>query len=217
MADFASISNLNTDLVRKALGGSLFIAEYDVDPLTASTLFATGGTLAALPTGWADGGYMTDDGIRFARSTDSEDITAWQSREPVRSDKTSDSETLQVDFEETSKTTIEMYTGADLSNATTTNGALSWDKPAIPQDRYFRLLAIAVDEIDGDELYIARFYPRCRATDYADQAFAKSGALQWGVTFTTYNDPVLKITRRDFIGGPAFAGLRTKMGFAAEA
>lgn len=213
MADYASVSNLDQSLVRKALTGSLFAAPYTATAITASTLFGVDGTLATLPSGYEDGGITTDEGIRFARSIESEAITGWQFLEEVRSDRTSDSETLSVDFLETKRQTIELYTGADLSAATLTNGALSIQKPALPQDRYVRILAMAVDNIDGDEFYVCRYYPRCKVTDWAEQAFAKAGALQWGMTFTTYVDPVLGYSKDDIIGGPGFTTLAETMGF----
>lgn len=220
MGNFASISNLDQSLVRKALTGSLFCAAYSADAITASNLFTPGptppkGELAVLPTGYGDGGITTDEGIRFARSQENESVTGWQFLEPVREDRTSDSETLQVDFLETSKTTIELYTGADLSAATYTNGALSIKKPALPTDRYFRLLALAVDNVNGKEFYIGRVYPRCKVTGWQDQAFAKAGGLQWGMTFSTYNDPVLGYSKDDLIGGPGFADIAVAMGFPA--
>jgi hypothetical protein len=287
MANFASISNLDQSLVRKALTGSLFVAPYSSAALTAANLFAGARTvtdgatttgsatltsataaftaddigagvsgtgiptnttiiavnsatsvtmsanatatatavsvtitrvgLQALPTGYADGGITTDEGVRFARSQESETITGWQQLEPVREDRTSDSETLQVDFLQTSRTTIELYTGADLSAATYVNGALSIRKPALPTDRYFRLLALAVDNVDGAEFYVARHYPRCKVTGWQDQAFAKAGGLQWGMTFSTYVDPVLEYSKDDMIGGPGFKTLAVAMGLPAVA
>lgn len=216
MANFASVSNLNQALVRKALTGGLFAAPYTADALTAATLFKTDGTLnSPLPTGYKGGGITTDDGLRFARAQEVESLTGWQFREPVREDLTADTETLQVDFMETSKLTIELYTGADLSAATYVNGALSIKKPALPTDRYFRLLALAVDNIDGKEFYVGRFYPRCKVSGWADQAFAKAGGLQWGMTFTTYVDPVLGYSKDDLMGGPGFAALAVQMGLTA--
>jgi len=214
VATYASISKLDSSLVRKALTGSLIIAPYSAAPLTASTLFIAGGGLAAtLPTGYRDAGYLTEDGIRTTRSTESADETAWQSLEPVRSDPTSDSETLQVDLKETNKLAIELFTGADLTGATLVNGALSIKKPALPPSRYYRVLALGVDSIDGQEFYVARFYPRAKVTSWADQAFAKGSAFQWGVTMTTYVDGALGYAKDDLIGGPGFATLATRMGF----
>ena len=215
MATYAQVSKLDQTLVRKALTGSLFIAPYSSVALTASNLFMTGGALAAsLPTGYVDGGTTTDDGLRFSRSTDLEEITGWQFLEPVRSDLTSDSETAQVDFIETNRQTIELYTGIDTTSLTLTNGALTIDKPALPQARYLRLLCLAVDNYNGKEFYVARHYPRVRVTSWADQAFAKGGALSWGATLTAYTDPALGVSKRDFLGGPAFGDLKTAMGFA---
>lgn len=215
MATYAQVSKLDQTLVRKALTGSLFIAPYSANVLTASTLFVTGGALAtSLPTGYADGGTMTDDGLRFSRSTDLDQVTGWQFLEPVRTDLSSDTETAQVDFLETNRQTIELYTGIDTTALTLTNGALTIDKPTLPQARYLRLLCLAVDNYNGKEFYVARHYPRVRVTGWADQAFAKAGALQWGVTLTAYTDPAIGASKRDFIGGPAFADLKTAMGFA---
>lgn len=218
MATYAQVSKLDQTLVRKALTGSLFIAPYSSAALTASTLFTSDGSLVTtLPTGYADGGTTTDDGLRFSRSTDLEEITGWQFLEPVRSDLTSDSETAQVDFIETNRQTIELYTGIDTTPLKLTNGALTIDKPALPQARYLRLLCLAVDNYNGKEFYVARHYPRVRVTSWADQAFAKGGALQWGVTLTAYTDPALGVSKRDFLAGPAFADLKTAMGFANTA
>jgi hypothetical protein len=214
MANFASVSNLNVDLVRKALTGALIVAPYTATALTRSNLFTAGGELATpFVTGYKSGGITTDEGLRFARSTESDTVTGWQYREPVRDDLTSDSETIAVDFLETNKTTIELYTGADLSAVSLTNGAISIQKPALPSASYFRCLALAVDNIQGDELYIARYYPRCRVTAWQEQAFGKAGALQWGMTFTTYVDPVLQYSKDDMIGGPAFETVAEAMGF----
>ncbi|PAX86768.1 phage tail protein, partial [Streptomyces albidoflavus] len=46
------------------------------------------------PTGWVDLGYLYDDGVSMEYSTDSEDITAWQSLSPVRKVLTSVDMTL---------------------------------------------------------------------------------------------------------------------------
>lgn len=225
MAAFASISDLDTRLVRKALTGALFAAPYDSSVvLTTSNLFtayaagppiqASGELVATLPAGYLDGGTTTDEGIRFTRNIDSDSLTGWQFLEPVREDRTSDAETLAVDFLETSRTTMELYLGADLSNKAYTNGAISIRKPALPTDRFWRLLALSVDVYNGKEFYIARHYPRCKVTGWSDQAFQKSGGLQWGMTFATYVDAAVGYSKDDMIGGPAFKDLDTLMGFA---
>lgn len=215
MGNFASISNLNQGLVRKALTGGFYAAPYTTAALTTATLFKTDGTINSPLTGYKSGGITTDDGVRFARAQEKESLTGWQYLEPVREDLTSDSETLQVDFMETNKTSIELYTGADLSNPTYVNGALSIQKPALPQGKYFRVLCIAVDNVNGKEFYIVRAYPRCKVSGWADQAFAKAGGLQWGMTFTSYVDPVLGYSKDDMLGGPGFSDVAVAMGLTA--
>lgn len=217
MPNFDSISEVKQHLVRKALSGGLFVARESAAAVTTANLFGADKTLAALPTGYSDGGYLTPEGIRFSRAQESEDIAAWQSQEPVRSDRTSDSETLAVDFLETNKTTIELFTGADLSSPTYVNGALSIKKPALPTDRYYRLVALGVDIIDGDEFYAAVVYPRAKPTTFQDQAFSKAGALQWGLTFTTYADPTLGYSKDTIFGGPGFGAVAADMGFTLPA
>jgi hypothetical protein len=215
---YDTIAELNNALVRKALKGSLFIAPETADPVTADNLFAVGGELQALPAGYEDGGLTTDDGLRFSRAVEISNITSWQRTTPTRSDKSSDVETVQVDFQELKIPTLEAYTGADLSAVTPgSNGAISIQKPAIPTDPYFRLLALAVDLVDGDELVIAYFFPRAKVASYADQAFAKGdNAINWGMTFTTYSDDDLGYSKDLIIGGPGFATLATEMGFGGS-
>ena len=212
---YEDISTLNEDLVRKALRGSLFVATADADAVTTDNLFDATGVLQALPEGYTDGGFTTDEGLRFTREIEQSEITSWQSTTPTRSDKSSDTETLQVDFQELKKTTLELYTGADLSAATVSaTGALSLQKPESPPDPYFRLLALAVDEVDGEELVVARFYPRAKVQSYADQAWAKNDqAVTWGMTFTTFVDDDLGYSKDDIFGGPGFLALAAEMGF----
>lgn len=219
MATFASLAPLKQNLVRKSLSGGVMIAPATAAAPTRSTIFGTDYSLASTkPTGFEFAGYLTDDGIRSARSQETEDITGWQSLEPVRSDRTSDSETIQVDFLETKKLTLEVYTGADLSSAAFVNGALSIQKPALPTDRYYRLLAFAVDNIDGEEYIEAKFYPRVKVTTFADEARQKSGASVLGVTFTAYVDATLGYSLDRMIGGRGFAiKAATDMGFTVPA
>lgn len=170
-------------------------------------------SIAAL--GYQDGGLLTDEGIRAARAVENEDITAWQQQQPVRSDKTSDTETLSIDFMETNRVSIEQGTGADLSNPVLTGGILSIQKPAIPRDREYRALAMAVDNVDGEEFYYARVYPKIKVTNYADQGVGKGGAIQWGTTYTSFLDSALGYSKDTIFAGPGFVALSEDMGFQA--
>ncbi len=184
---------------------------------TVNVTTATPGTsvdLAPLPNGYADIGYLTSDGTSFSRETEVNEVTSWGSVEPTRSDVTRDTITMAITAQETSKTVLEMYTGADLSEtlATAGTGEFSIEKPDRPAFRYFRVLALAVDQGDYGEIYIARFMPRARVTEYGEQVFNQEGEIQYPMTFTGFNDSTEGYSHRWIFGGPGWEALLTEMG-----
>lgn len=216
MPNFAGLAEKKDQLVRKALDGSLFCSPMTADPITDLT--GDDQLLAALPTGYEDGGLMTDEGMRMAREVETEDITSFGRTTPTRSDVSTDVMTLAVDFQQLSKTTIGLYTGMDMSTVVPdpVSGEIQLPKPARPTARYYRLLALAVDENEYGEIYVARFFPRARTTDYAEQAFAKgANAINWGMTFTSYVDESLGFSQRDHFAGSGWVALLADMGFDA--
>lgn len=217
MPAYSAIAKKNDQLLRKALDGSLFVAPFSADPIT--TLTGPDSLLTALPTGYTDGGLTTDDGVQMPRSVSTSDVTSWGRNTPSRSDKTSDVVTVQVNFQELSKTTLGLYTGVDLSSTqVAVNGELHIQKPSQPVSTYFRLLALAVDQTDSGEFYVAKFFPRCQVTDYSDQVFAKGDSvIGFGMTFTTYVDDALGYSQDDIIAGPGALALATDMGFTVAA
>ena len=207
----------NAALVMKALQGSVFIAPFSAAAITSLT--ESDKMLTTLPAGHEDVGWTSDDGAQFSRSVDTSDITAWGSVEPVRSDVTSDVTTLQISCLETRRVTIGLYTGADMSTVTPDpdTGEVQIEKPARPGFQYYRALALAVDLTDDGELYVARYLPRARVTDYDDQSFQSSddSPITYPVTMTGYEDPVLGYSEKYFYGGPGWAARLAAMGFSA--
>lgn len=216
---FDALSTRKRQLIRKMVRGSVFIADTTADAITQLTDDSDKG-LMALPDGYDDLGYLTDDGAQFARNVDTSDITSWGETEPTRSDVTSDQTTLQVACQETKKATIGLYTGADMSAVTAAaNGEVTIEKPALPDARYYRVLAIGVDKYQGQELYVARFMPNGKVTDYDDQTFQSSddSALSWSATFSSFVDSDLGYSEKWFFGGSGWYALLTDMGFSAAA
>jgi hypothetical protein len=214
---YDELQQRNAALIFKALQGSVFVAPFSAAAI--DTLTDTDKMLKALPTDYEDVGWTSDDGAQFSRNVDTSDITAWGSVEPVRSDVTSDVTTLQIACLETRKNTIGLYTGADMSTVTpdASTGEVSIEKPARPGFQYYRVLAIAVDLTDDGELYVGRFLPRARVTDYDDQNLQSSddSPITWPVTMTGYEDPVLGYSERYLFGGPGWAARLAAMGFSA--
>jgi hypothetical protein len=223
MPNYAGLAKKKQELVRKALDGSLFTAPADAPAIASLTTYTAATTtapevieLTPLPAGYVDGGLTTDEGLRFARAVETSETTSWGRVEPTRSDTNSDVTTLAVDFQELSKFTLSLYTGAALASLVPVADSkeLRIPKPARPTARYYRLLALAVDDTDAGEIYVAKFFPRAKTTEFSDQAFAKGDdAINWGMTFTAYVDDALGYSQNDMFGGPGWKALITEMGF----
>jgi hypothetical protein len=178
---------------------------------------STGITLLALPSGWDDMGWLTTDGAQFARDVSSSDVTSWGSVTPTRTDIVSDTTTLTVVAQETKLLTIGMATGADLSAITAdgTTGEVSIAKPSRPRSKHYRALSVAVDQADAGEVYIARFLPRAKVSNYAEQSFGGGDdPITWGVTLTGEEDADLGYSERWIFGGAGWLDQLAAMGFA---
>lgn len=224
MANYEDLKNKQTELIRKALDGSVFLTDDLAAATAVATLtidsVATPGTpeLAPLPVGYDDLGWLTNEGAQFSRDVATSEVTSFGSVSPTRTDVTSDSTTMSVTAQETKLLTIGLFTGADLSALTTdaTTGELSIAKPSRPKSRHYRVLSLAVDQGDGGEIYIARFLPRAKVTGYSEQAFGGGDdPITWGVTFTGEEDSDLGFSERWFFGGPGWKALLADMGFGA--
>lgn len=215
-SSYDDLQQKNAALIFKALQGSVFVAPATAQAITTLT-DPSDKLLAPLPVSYEDVGWVNDDGVQFGRDVDVSDITGWGSVKPLRSDINSDVTTLAFSMLETRKTSIGLYTGADMGAAVPdpTSGELSIEKPARPGFRYYRVLALAVDLTDAGEYYVARFLPRARVTDYDEQAFQSSddSPVTWSVTMTGYEDPVLGYSEKYFFGGPGWAARLADMGF----
>ena len=92
---YADIEERKQQLIRKALKGSVFIADITADPITALTAGATA-DLSPLPTGYSDLGWLTEEGMPFGRDVGQSNVTSFGSQTPTRSDVTSDTTTSPV-------------------------------------------------------------------------------------------------------------------------
>lgn len=221
MASYAALKNKQAELIRKAQEGSAFLAPVAadaIDELTQATGTAPNQVidLAPLPTDYEDLGWLSPDGVSFAREVAQSDVTSWGSVTPTRTDITSDTSTATVVAQETKLLTIGLATGADLAalTADATTGEVRVDKPARPSSKRYRLLTVAVDENDDGEIYIARFFPRAKVSNYAEQSFSSGDdPITWGVTFTGEEDGDLGFSESWIFGGAGWKALTADMGF----
>lgn len=214
MAAWESLKNHQNTLIRKSLEGSTFIAPTTSAAITALT--GADSSLNALPAGYNDLGWMSDDGAQYSADVEASDVTSWGAVEPTRRDIVSDVTTLEMSLQETNKHTIGLYTSVDMTAIVpdATSGEVAVSKPDRPPLRYWRVLTIGVDIADGGEIYIARFLPRASVTDKSDQAFNNGDdPMGWPVTMTAYMDSTLGYSERYFFGGPGWEALLGSMGF----
>jgi len=219
VADYEALKNKQTELIRKALDGSVFVADVTADPIAALTTYTAGPPvvidLTPLPTDWDDLGWLTSDGAQFSRDVSASEVTSWGSVSPTRTDITADTTTLAVTAQETKLLTIGMATGADLSaiEAAFQTGEVSIAKPGRPRSKHYRVLSLAVDQGDAGEIYLGRFLPRAKVTGYSEQSHGGGDEpISWGVTFTGEEDSDLGYSERWLFGGPGWLALLTDMG-----
>ena len=219
-----TLRNKQAELIRKATDGSVLLASLDAPSIDKSVLFDADGLKALPKTGtpklpWRDLGWLTDDGAQFSRDVSTSDITSWGSISPTRTDVTADSSTLTVACQETNIVTIGLATGMDMSTITlnaATGGAVEIKKPTRPSAKSYRVLSVAVDEYNGDEIYIARYLPRAKVTGFSEQSFGGGDEpIMWGVTFTGEEDSALGFSESWLFGGPGWTALLERMQFPA--
>lgn len=215
MANFAALQKRQSELIRKALNGSVFVSDITGPEIETLTTGATA-DLTVLDEAYDDLGWLSTDGAQFGRDVSSSDVTSWGSVGPTRSDITADTTTLTVTCHETKARTIALSTGVDLAALTPDEitGEVGIVKPARPTSKHYRVLSVAVDEGDAGEIYIGRFLPRAKPTSFAEQAFGGGDdPITWGVTLTGYEDSALGYTERWFFGGPGWRAQLVAMGF----
>lgn len=201
---YSTLKDKKTELIRKARDGSVFIADVGATAITALTSGVTS-DLVALPTGYADIGWISQDGASYGRTTEVSEVNSFGSVEPTRSDTTRDTITLSVTCQETRLTTLGLYTGAALSSieADATTGEVQIAKPSRPGFRFYRVLGLFVDDGDDGEIYIARFMPRAKVTEVGEQVFTDGDdPISYPVTFQGYEDSTLGFSHQWLFGGP---------------
>lgn len=219
MVAYDALKLQQTELIRKSLGGSVFVAEATATDIT--TLTQVTGTapnevhdLLALPTGFEDLGLLTDAGAVFNTETTTSDVTSWQMTTPSRSDITAETSTLQCIAQETKLLTLGLYTGAATAGieAAATTGDLVIKKPQRPSSRFYKVLSLAVDETEDGEIFIARYLPRAKVTGRGGMSFDKSdNAIQYDTTFTGYFDTTYGASEAWMFGGPGWLALLATM------
>jgi len=216
MASFADMQEHATQLIRKGLTGSVFVAPYSSDDII-NELLDEDGSLLALPEDYTDVGVITkDQGVSWSRDVDFADVESLGYAEPTRRDVITDVTGIEFTMQETKAKALELYEGVSLDDiagtlAGTDHMNITFDKPDRPAALYYRVLALFKDGEGADAFYFAKWLPRCSVTDRSEQSWQEGEEVQYGVTMTAFNDPEVGTAVRTLLGVPASAG--TLMGF----
>lgn len=215
VANYEALASRHTDLIRKALEGSIFFAPYTQTLPTALT--GTGSALLALDPGWVDVGWCDQKtGATWGNKITTSDVDSWGSVEPTRRDIVMVDRTLKFMAQETNKTSLGLKLGIDLSTSTldSTTKELAIASPARPALTYMRAFGIFQDGTGSDAIYIARLCPRVTVTDIGDEVWSPDGVAGAEVTMTAFYDTTAGFSMKYFFGGPGWASRATEMGWS---
>lgn len=177
----------------------------EVNPLTAPTLnpaqlqvgtangpglwIAPAGTALPLDTKtapatpWQILGYCSDDGPTVGQSTDSNDITPWQSRVPLRTVVTAKAITMQFVLWQLNEITLALYFDQDVPTVGVGGEVDLVVKSAGSQHLY----AAMIDSKDGPNVLRVGF-TRCSLSDAGDMQIQAGAAVPLDVTLSALDD-----------------------------
>lgn len=218
MATFAEIKTAadSPTQVRKVLEAVAFIAPESAAAIASLT--GAGGVLNAIPVDYWPVGLVTRDGYTFGGDTETESVDALGYAQPVREDIVGFTRTVTFTaYEVYRKQILSLAYGLDLDavEQALSSGEITFDRPSLPEQRFYRLLVIGKDGSGATEIYRGKFFPRVSLTSVPEEAWATE-AQRFEITLSTYVDDVLGTGEREFIAGPGAhaAGTRTALGFA---
>lgn len=162
---------LDSSNVRVAVTGALSIGD--------DTAAAPTNGSAPLGTGWADLGYVGEDGVTETRDRSTETIRGWQNGDILREVVTEASVSFQAVLVETKRETVELYYGTTVDP---TDGSLVMVPANTGGRRKFNL-----DIIDGDE-FIRAYIPSGEVVEVGDQVYANGEPVGYEVTIRAYPD-----------------------------
>jgi hypothetical protein len=133
--------------------------------------------------GWHLLGYLSEDGPTVGQSTDTEDLTPWQSKVPIRSVITGRSLTLQFVMWQLNELTLGLYFDADPPTPAA-DGSIDME---LRSDSPSHLHAIAIDSRDGDRVFRLGF-GRASLSDAGDMQITSGAAVPLDVTLSALDD-----------------------------
>jgi len=135
---------------------------------------------------WVDLGYLSDDGVEMEYSTDTEDIMAWQSLNPIRKVLTSVDLTLAFTAIELKSRAVTAYFPDSTITEVTPGTVFRLDIPAAPGPAEY---AFGFEWHDGDIDHRV-VIPRGEVTDRESVTFERGEPVGLGMTASAYASSV---------------------------
>ncbi|WP_064745344.1 hypothetical protein [Pseudonocardia acaciae] len=168
---------LNATLARLGVTGMV---------MTAPTGTTTPTDLASWPTGWADCGYISDDGLEEEPDEDTEEFTPWQSSTPIRVEVTKSTKTFKFTCWESNWTTVSLYYRVEPEDVTVTgtapNQIVSFNEEGKPRRQ---LRAFGFDVIDGN-YHRRAICPLAEVTERGSVVYKSDELVAYEMTVTAY-------------------------------
>lgn len=134
-------------------------------------------TATAMPAGWVDLGYISEDGATFSFGRETTDIGAWQSMTPIRKIVTAQTITVAAALRQWSQPTIEFALGGDV---VTSASEFKWE-PAAPEVIDER--ALTLEWIDGTKSY-RLYFRRGMVSEAVETQFTRTAASDLPITYS---------------------------------
>lgn len=215
MADFETYRDAKNELVLADLHLAVLFAPYTSPVLTSIEDPATGG-LIALPDYRSAGLIEKGAGVDLGNDTQSSDIEAYGSAEPVRTIINKRTTSIKASFLETNITTLETYWGTSFSNVVpSVHGGVVLQAPALPKNTYYRMILIGQDDVNDSPLYSYWIMPRVKLDSVDNQSLKDDGAATYDLTFKAFTDSVAGFSVAQGFCGPGWAHLVSRAGFIA--
>jgi hypothetical protein len=132
---------------------------------------------------WQILGYLSEDGPTVGVSTDSTDLTPWQSAVPIRSVITSRTVTLQFVMWQLNAVTLALYFDAD-EPETAADGSIDMElRTDAPQHLY----AVGIDSADAERVFRMAF-GRASLSSAGDMQITRGAAVPLDVTLSALDD-----------------------------
>jgi hypothetical protein len=162
---------------------------------------------------WNCLGYLSDDGPTVGQSTDSEDLTPWQSVAPIKSIITSRSVTLQFVMWQLNERTLALYFDTDVPVAGA-DGELDMD---VRTDQAGHTYAVGIDARDGNRVLRVSFL-RASLSDAGDMSITRGAVIPLDVTLSALETGgrLARVQMGRAVAGAAMAASRNGTGAAEE-